>query len=221
MKDWRKAFWTCLVLAPLILSTTSEFLRPEAGVNMALTLIFVGALPLLATAIFWSPSSFETDPLIRFGKSRRSLALRFLLKKIIVLFTVAAIAGTLAQMTLYGDASRSSGGDQLARSAFPSSAFLSDALSTLPVALAAAVSLVCFFAFAHSWLGKAGLIIALLGSWLFTPHDNLWGLSLPANHIRHLLAIGAPLPLPSWASLLALYAMAALLCALYIKRVPE
>ncbi len=183
---------------------------------MALTLIFLGALPLLATAIFWSPPSYETDPLIRFGKSRQGLARRFLLKKITVLFTVAAATGTLAQLTLYGDAPGESSDPALAQSLV-----LADVLSTLPVALAAAVSLACFFAFAQSWLGKPGLILALFGSWLFTPQDSLWGLSLPANHIRHLLAIGAPLPLPSWGSLLILYTMAALLFALTMKRVPR
>jgi hypothetical protein len=216
MNDWRKAFWTCLALAPLILSLSAELVKPQVGVSMALTLIFVGALPLLAVAIFWSESSFSDDPLIRFGKSRRSLAKRFLAKKIIVLFTVAAVSSTFAQMVLYNDASPHG-----PMSAIAHKNFLSDVLSTLPVALAASISLACFFAFARSWLGKAGLLLALLGSWLFTPQGSAWGLSLPANHIRHLLAIGPPLPIPSWVSLIALYAMAGLLLSLHLRRVPR
>lgn len=216
MNDWRKAFWTSLALVPLILSLSTELVKPQVGVDMALTLIFVGALPLLAVAIFWTAPSFADDPLIRFGKSRRALAQRFLAKKIVVLFATSAVSSSCAQIVLYNDATR-----QTVMSRIAHQQFVSDVLSTLPIALAAAISLGCFFAFARSWLGRPGLLLALGGSWLFTPHDSVWGLSLPANHIRHLLTIGTPLPLPSWLSLLALYAMAGVLFTLHQRRVPR
>lgn len=206
MNDWRKAFYVSLGLTPLVLSLTDRLAQSQAEVTGALTLIFVGALPLLATFLFWSKEDYQSDPWIRYGKNRRGIARRALVKKSLILLVMAAGGSSLAQLHFYGASSNR---------------LLLDLRLTLPVALAAALSVACFFACARSWLGKPGVLFALLASWLFTPHGVWWGASLPANHIRHLLSLGDPLPFPGWVSLTALYVMALVLFTLHILRVPR
>jgi hypothetical protein len=107
---------------------------------------------------------------------------------------------------------------------FGSAKFVKDALSTLPVAIAAGASFSSYFACARAWFGKFGLVLSLILFWSGMQTTIKW--ALPSAYVRHLLAVGLPLstpggPLSGYVALTLLWALALSLGALTLLKTPR
>lgn len=209
-RELRVALWVTLLSAPLMWSAAAAAPSRAEAVDYALAVLFLGALPSLAVALFWPSAPPTVDPLLRYGQSRRTYVLVSLAQKAITLLATVLLLSTVAFVDLYED---------------DPGALWSDIASTLPICVATSIALAASFGCARAWFGKLGLVIALFVSWFVSAQEGL-ALLLPLSHVRGLLLLS---PRPSlsgfefagWMSLGALYGLSALFLGLLMVRMPR
>jgi len=208
----RASLWCALLSAPLMWSASTAGSSHVEAVSYALSLLFLGTLPCLAVALSWpNPSTAPRQlALLRYGASRRGDVLVSLLRMALALFATAAVLTTWTVLVHYGSDVRR---------------LLSDLSSSLVIACASSLALVCFFACMRAWLGKLGLIGGLTACWALASENDL-ALVLPLTHVRALLLANHPpriftFELSGWMSLGFLYLLAAIFFWLLMIRVPR
>lgn len=206
VRELRLLSLATLVAVPLTWSAVLGAETRAETVNRALGSLLLGSLPLFASLLLYQDSFFVENPEVRYGHSRRAFAARALLKSTAWTVLFASVSATLAIIIHRGPR------DPL---------LFRDLLATLPVAFAGSLALVGFLSAGRSWLGKAGLILALSLTWLLGSLDGPIAAVVPTGHIRSLLGVGVELPMVSWVSFLCLYGMTALLGGAALFRVPR
>lgn len=202
----KEARLTVLFALPLAWSAALAAETRTEMINQVLGALLIGALPLLAAMLLWDESFRGADVDVRYGQNRRRFATKRLAVTLSVLVAAAVGAGTLALGILRGPT------HQL---------FLHDFLATSAVSIAGALSLGCFFGASRVWLGRGGLVAALILTWLLAPMDLVVSAAVPTGHVRSLLGLGMELPFPGWVSFASLYGTAALLGGLLLARIPR
>lgn len=192
VRDLRLVALAALILLPLTWSATLTAETRTETVNQALASLLLGSLPLLGGMLLWS-ERFQGDRAeVRYGKSRRTYAARTLLSVAGLLLLFASVGSILA-ITIYRG---------------PRDALLfRDLLATLPIAFAGSLALTAFLALGRFWLGRTGLVVAVILTWVIGSLDLPISAAVPTGHIRYLVGVGAELPFAPWVSFVCLYAM--------------
>ncbi len=209
-RELRPTLWISLLSLPLLSSVATTGLDRADSLAQSLTILYLGAAPLLCVALLWPGTPPTIDPFVRYGANRRSFVAVSLVRKILTVWVTVSILSALSLAWCYqGDIGP----------------FFVDLLTTLPVACAASVALPCLFACARAWFGKLGLLGALLLVWMASRQGGL-ALMLPLPHLRGLLLLG-PRPellgveLSGWMSYGFLYIFAGLWAWLLLRRSPR
>lgn len=206
VRDLRLVALAALFLLPLTWSATFGAETRTETVNQALASLLLGTLPLLGGMLLWS-ERFEGDRAeVRYGRSRRYYAARSLLGAAGLLLLFASVGVILALLIYRGPR------DPL---------LLRDLLATLPIALAASLALTAFLSLGRFVLGRPGLALAVILTWVVGSLDLPISAAVPTGHIRHLIGVGAELPFAPWISFVCLYAMTLLAGGGALLRVPR
>ena len=205
-RDIRVVLLSALASVPLAWSATLPAETRAETVNQVLSSLLLGMLPLLCVMLLWTETFLSEGSLVRYGANRRSFLIPIFFRTLATLTSFSLLCVVASMMILRGVH------DPL---------LTADLSATLPVAVAASVSLGCFFAMGRAWLGRTGLVLLLIAVWILGPMDLPIAAAVPTGHVRTLLGLGEQLPLPPWGSFLTLYGMAALSAAAVTVRIPR
>lgn len=206
MKEVRFSLLSLAVALPLAWSTSLSADTRSEALNEVLATLLVGVVPLLATMLLWEEDFRGADIDVRYGRNRRTFALRTSGKILLTLIVVSCAFSWGAIGILRG---------------MRDAELLRDLMSTTAIALPAALAIGAFLGAGRAWLGKPGLGVALIAAWALGPVDAIVSAIVPTGHVRFLVGAGADLPLPGWASLLVLWAMGGLWGTVLLFRVPR
>lgn len=195
-----------LVAVPLTWSSILGAETRAETVTLALGSLLLGTLPLFAALLLYRDTFDAESPEVRYGQNRRAFAARALFGHAAWTILFATVSATFAIALHRGPR------DPL---------LFRDLLATLSIALAGSLALLGFLAFGRYWLGKIGLIAALILTWLLGSLDVPISAAVPTGHIRSLLGVGAELPFAPWVSFLCLYATTLLMGGAALLRVPR
>lgn len=191
-RDLRLVSLCAILLLPLTWSATFASETRAETVNQALASLLLGTLPLLGGMLLWTDRLKGDRAEVRYGESRRVYAARALLSVAGLLLMFASFGAILA-ITIYRG---------------PRDALLlKDLLATLPIAFAGSQALTAFLALGRFWLGRTGLVLAMILTWVVGSLDLPISAAVPSGHIRYLVGVGAELPFAPWISFVCLYAM--------------
>ncbi len=206
MRDLRMIVLGVLCAIPLTWSATWAAETRTEVVNQALASLLLGTLPLVGVMLLWTERLTMDHPDVRYGESRRRRAAHALFRAT-ALVVGFAIVGSGLSIVVYRGA-----GDPLV---------FKDLIATIPVAFAGSLGLMAFLAWSRVWLGKPGLVVALLACWILGSVDLPVAAAVPTGHVRHLIGVGTELPFRGWVSFLTLYAIAIVGTLATLLRVPE
>lgn len=206
MRRVRMCLLSTLVAIPLGWSAHLGVERHTDALNQVLVTLLVGVLPLLGAMLLWTEDLRGADVDVRYGRDRRAFATRNLGASLGALLVMALLFSWTAIVAIRG----------------PKDALLlRDLLATTAVAIPGALALGAFLGVGRVWMGKVGLLIALLLVWALGPVDAIIAALVPTGHLRSLIGAGKELPLPGWGSLFVLWTMAGAFSAATMVRVPR
>lgn len=206
MRDVRILVLGVLCAVPLTWSATWAAETRTEIVNQALASLLLGTLPLVGVMLLWTERLTQEHPDVRYGANRRSHAAHALFQTAALVVGFSVVASTVSILVYRGHK------DAL---------LINDLIATLPVAFAGSIGLLAFLAWSRVWLGKPGLVVALLASWVLGSMELPIAAVVPTGHVRHLIGVGAELPFPGWVSFASLYGFALIGALTTLWRVPE